>query len=91
MSDRNSSLGCKFFLCQLVKLLNKDINRSQRVIMINQLITIVVLSMLLLFVVSPFSALAGLMLILFVAAAYTLAINLFQVLIGSSKADTKES
>ncbi|MGB3652930.1 MAG: hypothetical protein WBA41_17175 [Rivularia sp. (in: cyanobacteria)] len=59
--------------------------------MINQLITIVVLSMLLLFVVSPFSALAGLMLILFVAAAYTLAINLFQVLIGSSKADTKES
>ena len=90
MRDNNSSLGCKFFLCQLVKLLNKDINRSPGVIMINQLITIVVLSMLLLFIVSPFSALAGLMLILFVAAAYTLAINLFQVLIGSST-DSKES
>ncbi len=58
--------------------------------MINQLITIVVLSMLLLFIVSPFSALAGLMLILFVAAAYTLAINLFQVSIGSGT-DSKES
>ncbi len=58
--------------------------------MIKQLITIVVLSMLLLFIVSPFSALAGLMLILFVAAAYTLAINLFQAFIGSSNADTKE-
>ncbi len=59
--------------------------------MIKQLVTIVVLSMVLLFIVSPFSALAGLMLILFIAAAYSLAVNLFRAFIGSSEADTKKS
>ncbi|AFY56457.1 hypothetical protein Riv7116_4017 [Rivularia sp. PCC 7116] len=55
------------------------------------LVSIIVFGLLLLFVLSPFSALAGLMLILLVAAIYNLGINLFQALIGSSEADAKES
>ncbi|MBF2016252.1 MAG: hypothetical protein IGS23_13805 [Rivularia sp. T60_A2020_040] len=55
-----------------------------------QLIAIIVFGMLLLFIISPFSALAGLMVILLSAAIYNLAINLFKALIGESKTDRKE-
>ncbi|MEB3220058.1 MAG: hypothetical protein VKN72_28025 [Nostocales cyanobacterium 94392] len=54
-----------------------------------QLIAIIAFGMLFLFIISPFSALAGLMLILLIAAIYNIVINLFQVFIGNSKADTK--
>ncbi|NJM18089.1 MAG: hypothetical protein HC836_31415 [Richelia sp. RM2_1_2] len=54
-----------------------------------QLIAIIVFGMLLLFIISPFSALAGLMVILLSAAIYNLVINLFKALIGESKADAK--
>ena len=54
-----------------------------------QLIAIIVFGMLLLFIISPFSALAGLMLILIIAAIYNIVINLFKALIGDSKADVK--
>ncbi|MEA5595024.1 hypothetical protein [Rivularia sp. UHCC 0363] len=56
-----------------------------------QLIAIIVFGMLLLFIISPFSGLASLMLILVGAAIYNLVINLFQAFIGQSKTDTKES
>lgn len=55
------------------------------------LISVIVFGFLLLLVLSPFSALAGLMLILLVAATYNIVINLFRVFIGSNKADAKES
>ncbi|MGF1673491.1 MAG: hypothetical protein ACFCUV_07375 [Rivularia sp. (in: cyanobacteria)] len=54
-----------------------------------QLIAIIVFGMLLLFIISPFSALAGLMVIILSAAIYNLVINLFKAFIGDSKADVK--
>ena len=55
------------------------------------LISIIVFGMLLLFIVSPFSALAALMLVLVSAATYNLVVNLFQAFIGNSNADIKDS
>ena len=55
------------------------------------LISVIVFGFLLLFVLSPFGALAGLMLILLVAATYNISINLFRAFIGSNEADAKES
>ncbi len=63
----------------------------QGVNMNKPLISVIVFGFLLLLVLSPFSALAGLMLILLVAATYNIVINLFRAFIGSSEADAKES
>ena len=46
------------------------------------LLTILMLALLLLFIISPFAALASLMLIVFVSAFLSLLGNLFQVIIG---------
>lgn len=63
----------------------------QQVNMNKPLISVIVFGFLLLFVLSPFGALAGLMLILLVAATYNIVINLFRAFIGSNEADAKES
>lgn len=55
------------------------------------LISIIVFGLLLLLLLSPFSALAALMLVLFVAATYNVVINLFRAFLGDSKADANES
>ena len=55
------------------------------------LISIIVFGLLLLLLLSPFSALAALMLVLFIAAAYNVVINLFRAFVGDSQADAKES
>ena len=55
------------------------------------LISIIVFGLLLLLLLSPFSALAALMLVLFIAAAYNVVINLFRAFVGDNKADAKES
>ncbi|MEH2118127.1 hypothetical protein [Nostoc sp.] len=47
------------------------------------LLTILMLALLLLFIISPFAALASLMLIVFVSAFLSLLGNLFQAIIGS--------
>ena len=47
-----------------------------------KLISVIVFGLLLLLLLSPFSALAALMLVLFIAAAYNVVINLFQALVG---------
>jgi len=46
------------------------------------LLTILILSLLLLFIISPFAALASLMLVVLVSAFFSLLGNLFQVIIG---------
>ncbi|MEL6460436.1 MAG: hypothetical protein AAFQ91_19630 [Cyanobacteria bacterium J06621_15] len=56
-----------------------------------QLISVIVFGLLLLLLLSPFSALAALMLVLFIAATYNVVINLFRVFVGDSQADSKES
>ncbi len=48
------------------------------------LLTILMFAFLLLFITSPFAALASLMLVLFVAAFFFLVENLFQAIIGSN-------
>ena len=55
------------------------------------LISIIVFGLLLLLLLSPFSALAAIMLVLFIAAAYNVVINLFRAFVGDSQADAKES
>jgi len=56
-----------------------------------QLISIIVFGLLLLLLLSPFSALAALMLVLFVAATYNFMINLFRAFTGENKANANES
>ncbi|MCL6750754.1 hypothetical protein KBT16_07060 [Nostoc sp. CCCryo 231-06] len=46
------------------------------------LLTILMLSLLLLFIISPFAALASLMLVVLVSAFFSLLGNLFQAIIG---------
>jgi hypothetical protein len=46
------------------------------------LLTILMLALLLLFIISPFAALASLMMIVFVSAFFSLLGNLFQAIIG---------
>ncbi len=48
------------------------------------LITILMFSLLLLFIISPFAALASLMLLVLVAAFFSLLGNLFQAIIGGN-------
>ena len=55
------------------------------------MISIIEFGLLLLLLLSPFSALAALMLVLFIAAAYNVVINLFRAFVGDNKADAKES
>lgn len=56
-----------------------------------QLISVIVFGLLLLLLFSPFSALAALMLVLFVAATSNFVINLFRAFAGDGQADAKES
>ena len=58
--------------------------------MSKSLISVIVFG-LLLFLLSPFSGLAALMLVLFIAATYNVVINLFLAFIGENKADANES
>ena len=58
--------------------------------MSKSLISVIVFG-LLLFLLSPFSGLAALMLVLFIAATYNVVINLFRAFIGENKADANES
>ena len=58
--------------------------------MSKSLISVIVFG-LLLFLLSPFSGLAALMLVLFIAATYNVVINLFRAFVGDNKADAKES
>ena len=59
--------------------------------MSKSLISVIVFGLLLLFLLSPFSGLAALMLVLFIAATYNVVINLFRAFIGEKKADANES
>ncbi len=47
-----------------------------------RLLTILMLALLLLFIISPFAALASLMLLVLVSAFFSLLVNLFQAIIG---------
>ena len=58
--------------------------------MSKSLISVIVFG-LLLFLLSPFSGLAALILMLFIAATYNVVINLFLAFIGENKADANES
>ncbi|MBA3923734.1 MAG: hypothetical protein H0X31_19395 [Nostocaceae cyanobacterium] len=53
------------------------------------LLTILMFAFLLLFIVSPFSALAGLMLVALIGSFFFLLGNVFQAIIGGSDADSK--
>ncbi len=53
------------------------------------LLTIVIFAFLVLFIVSPFAGLAGLMIMLLIAAFFFLVANVFQAIIGSD-ANLKE-
>jgi hypothetical protein len=54
----------------------------------NTLLSILIFGFLLLFIVSPFAGLAGLMLVLLVGAFFSLLGNIFQAIIGS-KSDSQ--
>jgi len=59
--------------------------------MSKSLISVIVFGLLLLFLLSPFSGLSALILVLFIAATYNALINLFRAFIGKNKTDANES
>ncbi|MBF2066387.1 MAG: hypothetical protein IGS39_18500 [Calothrix sp. C42_A2020_038] len=52
------------------------------------LVSVLVFTLLLLFIFSPFAVFSGLLLILFFAALSSLFVNIFQVMTGNKKTDT---
>ncbi len=56
-----------------------------RLIMNKTVISLLIFALLLMFIFSPFAALTGLMLVLFVSVLFTFIVNILQVLVGSKQ------